>query len=78
MGCLKTDFLFSKMSLLTGAASAFNLAGNFYRFNHSATEAEADAKAIFSDWSMVGEDLRTAFKEFEVERKKQLELNLGL
>ena len=78
MGSLRTDFLFSRMGVLSGAASVFNLAGNFYRFNTSENEAEADAKAMLSDWSMVSEDFRTAVNRFRVESKKQLELDLGV
>jgi hypothetical protein len=78
MGSLKSDFLFPRMSFLSGAASVFALAGNFYCFNASATESEADAKALFSDWSMVGQDLQNSIDAFRVENKKQLELDLGL
>jgi hypothetical protein len=55
-----TDLLFAESSFLTGAASAINIAGNFYQFNSSATEVEADHKAIKCDWAMVGQDLRIA------------------
>jgi hypothetical protein len=57
-----TDFLFTTPSYLTGAATAFNLAGNFYEFNESETGNDADCKAIGNDFNIVGNDLREAFK----------------
>jgi hypothetical protein len=77
MGPLRTDFLFSRMGLMSGIASTFNLPGNFYSFNRSATPEEADTRAIFSDWSMVGEDLWSSIERFQADSKKQLELDLG-
>jgi hypothetical protein len=52
-----TDFLFARASFLTGAASAINVVGNFYHFNYSSTDDEADSKAIRCDWMMIGRDL---------------------
>jgi len=51
-----TTYLTAKSSFLTGAASAFNLAGNFYPYNTSATPEEADARAMRADMMAVGED----------------------
>ena len=58
---LQTDFLFPRMDWITGAGSVMNLAGTYYLCNLSDFEAEADSLAVFSDWSMVGEDLGEAF-----------------
>jgi hypothetical protein len=60
MNRLQTDFLVPRMTWLTGAGTLLNLAGQYYGYNISATEEEADARALFSDWSMVGQDLRNA------------------
>jgi hypothetical protein len=76
MNRLQTDFLVPRMTWLTGAGTVFNLAGRFYCYNTSETEEEADARAVFSDWSMVGEDLRGAMRGFSRKDTRQLELNL--
>ena len=57
-----TDFLFTNCNLLTGAATVFNLVGDFYEFNASQTGVEADCKAIGNDFKIVGEDLRKAIQ----------------
>ncbi len=56
----KTDFLFSTSSFIAGIGSIFNISGNYFDFNYSQSGHEADAKAIFSDWGMVGNDIITA------------------
>jgi hypothetical protein len=56
-----------------------NLAGGYFIYNISPTPAQADNRAIFSDWAIVGQDLVEALKE---EREKvvnppgQMELSL--
>ncbi len=52
-----TDFLFPRASFLTGVASSINVVGNFYHFNYSSSDDEADYKAIRCDWDMIGSDL---------------------
>jgi len=60
---MRTDFLFVQPSLSGGIASAIDFEGlNFY--NLSATDNEADDRALRSDWSMVGCDLREALKNY--------------
>ncbi|MCU1286779.1 MAG: hypothetical protein JWO13_3129 [Acidobacteriales bacterium] len=55
---MKTLFLAAQSNAMTGVARLFDWSGHFDSYNQSATPAEADARAIFSDWYMVGEDLR--------------------
>ncbi len=62
----QTDFLFSTSNLLSGAASTLNLAGNFYSFNHSTSDVEADAKALRADWGVVAQDIHASLTAFEV------------
>lgn len=62
---LRTDFLFSKVGFLMGAGSIFNLAGNYYSFNASASGAEADRRALDSDWNMVGLDLEKSLSQYQ-------------
>lgn len=60
-----SDFLVSRSSYLSGAATAFNLVGNFYDYNVSRNAAEADARALRSDFAVVGEDIRRAIYAHE-------------
>ena len=62
----KTDFLVAAPSLISGAGRLFDWYGQFDEYNVSRSPAEADAKAMASDWSVVGEDIRDAMAEFEV------------
>lgn len=59
----RTDFLFPNTNLLVGMGSIFNIAGNYYSFNGSESDNEADCKAIASDWGMVGQDFNTVFEK---------------
>jgi hypothetical protein len=63
MGEFSTDFLTPTSSYLVGAGSAFSLAGNYFEFNGSRTPAEADARALRSDWQVIGQDIATALVE---------------
>lgn len=58
-----TDFLFSTSNYLSGAATAFNLFGNFYEYNFSPTDNEADHKAISNDFDIIGNDLLRAITD---------------
>ncbi len=60
-----TDFLFSKTGFTIGLGSVYNIPGNFYDFNYSKNETEADNKAIRMDWSMIASDLSQAIKSEE-------------
>lgn len=62
-----TDFLTSTTSFKIGAGSIFNLAGNYFEFNASPSEAEADLRALRCDWEMVGRDLNSAIASFKLE-----------
>ena len=52
-----TDFLFASSSLLVGMGSIFNVPGNYFEYNYSKSDDEADTKAIESDWGMIGQDI---------------------
>lgn len=61
-----------RRALIRGAASAFDLTGNTrrqYRFARSG--AEADVRALRSDWEAVGADMREALQAAAVERLAQ-------
>jgi hypothetical protein len=57
-----TDFLFSSPSFFIGMGTVLNIGGNYYAFNCSSSEEEADRKALASDWEMIGKDFRNAMK----------------
>ena len=57
---MRTDYLFATPSFLTGVARLLDLSGRFDVYNDSDDEALADARAIYSDWRMVGQDLAGA------------------
>jgi hypothetical protein len=52
-----TDFLTAKSSLWTGMGTVMNLAGNYFIYNVSPTAADADRRAIASDWRRVAGDI---------------------
>jgi hypothetical protein len=58
----RTDFLFASPSFLTGAGRVMDLGGalEYYNYNFSSSPEEADARAISSDWEVVGDDLARA------------------
>lgn len=57
--------LFATPSVFTGAARLVDLGGVFDKYNQSRTEAEADSRALGSDWLAVGYDLREAMGHLE-------------
>lgn len=63
MRSAKSGFLYAMPSFISGAARALDLYGTFDKYNSSATEREADSKAIWADWSIVGYDIFGAMKQ---------------
>jgi hypothetical protein len=53
----RTDLLFPKTGFLVGMGSVIGIGGNYFEFNYSQTDEEADSKAIESDWAMIGQDI---------------------
>jgi len=64
----KTDFLVAN-SFAIGLGSIFNLPGDYFLYNYSETEAEADSIAIANDWHMVGQDIENAILKFKSEKQ---------
>lgn len=54
---IQADFLFARPSVASGLARLFDFSGRFDEYNHSETPDEADAKAMFADWAVVGDSL---------------------
>jgi hypothetical protein len=72
-----TDFLTARSSALTGMGTLLNLAGSYYLYNVSPTPTDADARALASDWRMVGQDIRHALNQ-EKRRLSDNQLQLAL
>jgi hypothetical protein len=62
---LKSDFLVASPSFASGAGRLLDWYGLYDIYNVSRSPREADIKAMFADWRMVGEDLNSAMMEFE-------------
>jgi hypothetical protein len=60
---LKTTFSISTPGYVSGAARLLDLYGQFDEYDSSANDREADARALYSDWSMVGGDIEIAIEE---------------
>jgi hypothetical protein len=61
--------LFADPSLLYGVAHILDFSGTFTAYNHSQTELEADGKALYADWSSVGDELTAAINAFSAEQR---------
>lgn len=61
-----SDYLFVQPSFLRSMASVLDLGAVLERFgyNLSRSPGEADARALCSDWSVIGSDLEEALREY--------------
>lgn len=66
----KTDYLFPDATFFGGMASVIDLAGALFIHDQSETAEEADSKAIFNDWAMIGQDINTA-NEQQIKQERQ-------
>ncbi|MBA3986470.1 MAG: hypothetical protein H0X63_07870 [Flavobacteriales bacterium] len=66
----KTDYLLPKNNFWVGMGSILNLAGNYFEYNYSKSDNEADLKALTSDWNNVGEDIKKSKINFEKKKHK--------
>ncbi len=60
-----TTFLFALPRFTFGMARALDLGANFDGYNISRIPAEADTKALLSDWYIVSDDLLNAMQEVD-------------
>lgn len=65
-GFFRTDFLFPRNSFFIGLGSIMGIAGNYFEFNSSNSEIEADRKAMLSDWGVVGKDMESASESMKL------------
>ncbi len=64
---IKTGFLFATPSFWSGAGRLLDLWGKFDDYNVGRSSTEADMRALYSDWRIVGQDLRDAWLSFHTE-----------
>ncbi len=69
----KTTALFHRPSFIDGFGSIINVAGNYFDFNYSGSNEEADQKAIENDWGVIGDDIREAISK---SKKKSLQFQV--
>jgi len=62
---VKSDFLVASPDFISGAARLLDWYGFYDSYNESRTGTEADAKAMFADWRVVGQDIHEAMMEFQ-------------
>jgi len=58
-----TDFLFAQPSMLSGQARLFDFSGSFDDYNSCDTPDEADAKAMYADWAVVGYTIESVIQQ---------------
>jgi hypothetical protein len=63
---VKSDFLIAAPSFESGVGRLLDWYGMYDIYNVSRNGLEADTKAMFSDWRIVGQDLQDALMDFEV------------
>ena len=61
---IQSDFLVASPSFISGVGRLLDWYGVYDFYNVSPTPREADAKAMFADWRIVGQDIRDAMLEF--------------
>jgi hypothetical protein len=62
-----SDFLFARPRALFGVARFFDFAASFDSYNSSESNDEADAKAMYSDWAVVGDAIETSMEKTNIE-----------
>ena len=72
-----SDFLFAMPSMLSGAARSLDLGATFDNYNESPTGHIADARALFADWHLIGEDLVEAMEQFAKSEPEAAQLALA-
>lgn len=69
---MHSDFLFAHPSRLAGLARLLDLFGTFDDYNVSRTRPIADARAMYADWVMTGQDIRNAIAVLEAKKRQDL------
>ena len=64
---MKSGFLYATPSFLSGMGSVLNIFGRPGPFNYSRSGVEADCKALYSDYRMIGQDIEDAIVVYVTE-----------
>jgi len=62
---VKSDFLIAEPNFSSGIGRLLDWYGLYDSYNVSRNGCEADTKAMFADWRIVGQDINDAMLEFE-------------
>src|ERR1035437_2126083 len=62
-----SDFLFAQPSFWSGVARCLDIGRGFDMYNFSPTDELADARALFADWKMVGQEIKKALGFYQRE-----------
>ena len=65
---MRVDYLYATPSVWTGVARLLDLFGRYDSYNDSETDDLADARALYADWHIVGQDLADAMTRMDRER----------
>ena len=63
--------LYARPSFWEGVARLVDITGSLNQYNYSASDEEADCRAIESDWEAVGADILSAAKAFQEQFQQQ-------
>ena len=65
---MDTAFLFAMPSIWSGMARVLDIYGQLDSYNVSPTDDIADAKALYCDFRMIGQDLQKAIESLSTEK----------
>ena len=72
----KTDFLFAQPGFIRGMGRALDLGSTKNVYNGSSSADEADFRALKSDWTIVGDDIRRASHQHGRKKAKREKVTL--
>jgi len=58
-GRYRSDFLVAQPTFMSGVSRSLDVMASFDAYNASATDTEADRRALECDWRVIGQDLRS-------------------
>ena len=69
---MRTTFLFAIPNFISGCARILDIGGVYDIYNESRDGDEADARAIYSDFRMVGQDLQWAMEIYRTAHRDKI------
>ena len=74
---MRSHFLFAMPSVWSGAARLSSLSGQYDVYNDSPPDEMADARALYGDWCVTGQDFADAMKRVDREPKTARQVSGG-